>query len=213
MQMEIKNKKKRFWIYIARAVVLIIAGFLTESSTSYFSDLVNSKLPDIVIVIVMVVIMCVYFIIASQLRPVRSLDNDLWGPAAVLVVLFASFVDNMTAGWISSLLPLNLTGAIICLLLSILTIAIDIFVIDKQYEKFSDDAEEIFCVRVKSSKEVTANQQEQKAYNGKENFAYQQAQRAYKLKIAKTWIISIVFVVLAIVVGALWATYGLTWEV
>lgn len=211
--MEIKNKKKRFWIYIARAVVLIIAGFLTESSTSYFSDLVNSKLPDIVIVIVMVVIMCVYFIIASQLRPVRSLDNDLWGPAAVLVVLFASFVDNMTAGWISSLLPLNLTGAIICLLLSILTIAIDIFVIDKQYEKFSDDAEEIFCVRVKSSEEVTANQQEQKAYNGKEDFAYQQAQRAYNLKIAKTWIISIVFVVLAIVVGALWATYGLTWEV
>lgn len=213
MHLDIKNRRKKFWVYFLRAAVLIIAGSLTEISTSYFSDLVNSKLPDIVIVIVMVVIMCVYFIIASQLRPVRSLDNDLWGPAAVLVVLFASFVDNMTAGWISSLLPLNLTGAIICLLLSILTIAIDIFVIDKQYEKFSNDAEEIFCVRVKYSNEVTANQQEQKAYNGKENFAYQQAQRAYNLKIAKTWIISIVFVVLAIVVGVLWATYGLTWEV
>lgn len=198
MHLDIKNRRKKFWVYFLRAAVLIIAGSLTEISTSYFSDLVNSKLPDIVIVIVMVVIMCVYFIIASQLRPVRSLDNDLWGPAAVLVVLFASFVDNMTAGWVSSLLPLNLAGAIICLLLSILTIAIDIFVIDKQYEKFSDDAEEIFCVRVRFDKEDSA---------------YQQAQRAYNLKIAKTWIISIVFVVLAIVAGALWVTYGLTWEV
>lgn len=196
MQMEIKNKTKRFWIYIARAVVLIIAGFMTEIGTSYFSDIANNRLPDLVIILVIVGIVIAYFIIASQLRPVRSLDNDLWGPAAVLVVLFTSFVDNMTAGWISSLLPLNLTGAIICLLLSILTIAIDIFVIDKQYEKFSDDAEEIFCVRVKCDKEDSA---------------YQQAQRAYNLKIAKTWIISIVFVVLAIVAGALWATYGLTW--
>lgn len=203
-----KNKGKVL-LYVIRAFVLIIAGFLTEISTSYFSDIANNRLPDLVIILVIVGIVMAYFIIASQLRPVRSLDNDLWGPAAVLVVLFTSFVDNMTAGWISSLLPLNLTGAIICLLLSILAIALDIFVIDKQYEKFSDDAEEIFCVRVKYSEKEGANQQAQQAANQQ----VQQAQRAYNLKIAKTWIISIIFVVLAIVAGALWATYGLTWGV
>lgn len=204
----LKKNKGKVVLYFIRALALLIGGWLTESSTSYFSDIANNRLPDLVIVLVIVGIVIAYFIIASQLRPVRSLDNDLWGPAAVLVVLFASFVDNMTAGWISSLLPLNLTGAIICLLLSILTIAIDIFVIDKQYEKFSDDAEEIFCVRVKCDKEDSAYQEDSADQQAQK---YQQAQKAYNLKIAKTWIISIVFVVLAIVAGALWATYGLTW--
>lgn len=199
---------KKFGVYFFRALVLIVAGSLTEIGTSYFSDMINSRLSDFIIVLVMLVIAIVYFVIASQLRPIRSLDNDLGGPAAVLVVLFGSFVDNMTAGWISGKIPFNLgenlASAIMCLLLGILFFAINIFVIDKQYEKFSDDAEEIFCVRVKCDKEDSAYQQAQRAYK---------AQRAYNLKIAKTWIISIVFVVLAIVAGALWATYGLTWEV
>lgn len=207
------KKGRKFLLYFFRAIVLVVAGFALELGTSYFSELINGVIDKnaaglLISMIIVGAIATAYFVIASTARPIRSLDNDIWGPAAILVVVIMSFSENFLAGLFDCMAPNNLACAVIWIVIGALLIGFDIFFIDKQYEKIEGEVQFIF------NKQINAVENCKRLENKLDDMkGYLVYQRIYNKKIVMFKVWAVVIVVLILLACFLWATKGLLWGI
>lgn len=173
-----KNDKKiyrKVGLYILRALILMGAGLLIEAGTSYFGDWAQNALPNYIMILLLLVVLAIYAAIASRMRPIRGIDNDLGIVASLFLGVLVGFVDNLNAGYLSKKVEVNLLLAIFFIILGIGCLAIDRLWLDKLYERYSE--REKFCLS------------DVKGYN---------------IKIIKAWIISSIATVIIVGAVVIW---------
>lgn len=194
------KKSKKWLIFSARAICAMAAGLCLELGTSYFGELINVKIGtssagSLISVGVVFVLFAVYFLIASKVRPIRSIDNDMVGFFAILAAIFLSFSENFLAEMFDVISPSNISCAVLCVVLGAVFIGLDVFGIDKLYEKIEIEVEFIF------NKQIT------------DVTSVKDCQCIYNKKIAKYAVWSVIFVLVVAALCVAWITHDLWWRV
>ena len=156
-----KNKWKRRAIYNVRALCMMVSGFFLEWGTSCFVDYVStlsSIVGLIVHPIIWLVVIAIYVLIASKMRPYKHRDNDLPFIGLFLFMVLTSFMDNYAYNifqpwWKSaSLWGSNIVTGVICLIIALGAVLVDTKIIDGLYEKYDKDKIPFFLVKAYNDK-------------------------------------------------------------
>ncbi len=154
-------------VFITRSVLLIAAGVCLELGTSYLGGLANGELEYLWKVLIIAALFGVYLWYSSTVRPIKSLDNDVSGPLAVLIFIVTSFADNFLAELFDALAPQNITGAVLLILLGSVLIFLNIFVVDRFYEKFDPANDPFYFNSRNGDSNGNSREQWQKQFNSK----------------------------------------------
>lgn len=192
------KKRLSLFIIIFRALLLFASGCLIEVGTSYIAEIFYNKMPSYIWTIMAVLLFGIYLGIASKYKSIRRLDNDLWEPLAVLMVVVVSFADNFNANWVTQYVlkiwTIDLTVAIIIIVIGLFFVAVDIVIVDRFYDKKSNENIEL-CL----------------SYNSQDT--KETMQNKYTKKMIKTKTVSGFFVFVVLILCVAWATNEILWGV